>query len=179
MAKKTWQDLLEEAKRLAADGKGTLYDQMVLLAKVYEDPKFTEAMAGEGTTPALHLNKVVNHAFTNFGELYAMLKEFPRRQQWEAGDLPAMRDALRAALKSRATARAVSNGEAEETEDEPDRALPVGPDQKLSWKEKYLKLEAKYQLLEERCRQQQKEINHLREILSGRSRSRRREEALA
>lgn len=90
-----WQSLMVKADKVAKDGKGSLWERVKLLSQVFDDPQFKEAMETEGKKPGLVMNDKVADTFTNFAELYAMLKKFPTKEEWATGDLPRMRDQMR------------------------------------------------------------------------------------
>lgn len=92
MAKsKTWEVLLEQHDELVRDSNATLYDRVTLLVEVYQNRGFKSAMKKEDKNPVDFLNKKLSDTAVNFTELWEILKEFPRRKQWEEGDLSDMR----------------------------------------------------------------------------------------
>ena len=158
MAKKKWQTLLARADRAAREGKGSLFDRVSLLAQVLEDPQFKADMLREQRKPMVVLNAKVEDTFTNFAELYAMLKAFPDRARWEGGDLPAMRDALREQLRARANAERQAQRQA-------GGAAPPGAEGGPAQTTRTTVTLAQFRKLEEENRMLRQEVEHLREEL--------------
>jgi hypothetical protein len=88
---KTWQRLLAKAEKLIRGGNSSLYQRVVLLAQVFDDPEFGRDAAAEGTNPLGMLNDKTSDTCANFTELYQMLKMFPSKDQWVNGNISEMR----------------------------------------------------------------------------------------
>lgn len=165
--KSLWQVNYDSAMKMAKDGKGDIYDRVVLLTEVYEDDEFTKEMARRGTSPGVFLNSAVDETFATFSELYAMLKTFPNRKQWIGGDLRSMRAALVENLDKKRKDK--EDKRRKDQEKDPDHGTS-NPVNRLSWKEKYLDMHRKYETLLARYRQLEKNYEALnRQIGSSRS----------
>ena len=150
---KTWEKNLERGRRLAGKGRTTLFERVAVLSKVFDDADFKQDMLKDGKNPGEVLSEVCEDTCCNFTELYQMLKMFPQKEQWASGNLMEMKIALIDSVRSR-------NGKNKE-----ESKVNGRRDRSLSWKRKFLSLEVKYKILEERCRQQEKEIQHLRQVI--------------
>lgn len=156
--RKKWESLYEEALQMAREGRGSLYDRVRVLVRVFEDTQFKADMMQRGTAPGVFLNEAVNETFTTFTELYALLKAFPEKSQWAGGNLRQMRESLEDQLRDKerqVRQEAQRNKEGDEA-------------QKLSWKERYLDLESRYRVLEGAYKQLEKDHRELQKALGAR-----------
>lgn len=133
---KKWETLLRKAMGLARENRADLYERVKVLAQVFDDPMFKRDMMRQGKQPGVFLNSVVEDTFTTFSELYAMIRMFPSKDQWKNGDLRELRASLRERINRTASVQAAPNGQ---------RTTDRHPS--LSWKKKYLDLDAKYKIL--------------------------------
>lgn len=91
MSKQKWKALLDQHDKLVKTSTATLYDRVTLLKKVYEDGEYLAAAAKRKETPTKLLDSKVSDTCANFMELLQILNMFPRRGQWEEGNLSEMR----------------------------------------------------------------------------------------
>lgn len=152
--KEVWKELLKQHDKLVASAQSTLYDRVTLLRKVYEDPHFLDDMRKESKSPVEVLDSRVKDTCANFTELLQVLKLFPNRKQWENGDLSDMR---RQMLETIHMGQKKGGKEGEEE---------LNGNRRLSWKQKYLELEAKYKELVASHKQLEKSYKELRLSLS-------------
>lgn len=155
---KTWEKNLERGRKLASKGKSALFERVVVLSEVFNDSIFKQDMMKNGKNPGEVLSEVCEDTCCNFPELNQMLKMFPKKEQWASGNLMEMKVALIDSIRSR-------NGSKVKEADDNGKESKHNGSRTLSWKRKYLALEVKYKVLEERCKQQAKEIQHLQEII--------------
>ncbi len=162
--KKKWQLLMEKADLVSKEGKGSLWERIKILSQVSEDQQFKDDTIAAGNKPGVILNEKVNDTFATFSELFVMFKEFPNREQWADGDLPRMRSELRKILTARQSpdGTAAANGEHQEVK------IKANGDRRLSWKQKYLELEARYNSLLVENRSLKDRVKSLERILKGR-----------
>jgi chromosome segregation ATPase len=86
-----WKTLLDQHDKLKKQASASLYDRVTLLTWVYEDPHFQTDMKKGKKSATAELDKRVSDTCANFTELLHMLRMFPKRNQWESGDLNEMR----------------------------------------------------------------------------------------
>jgi hypothetical protein len=161
-AEPEWVKLYEQAEKIQIKSKGDLFDQVSLLAVIYDDKRFRQDMLKRGESPGDFLNRLVDHTFTTFMEYYAMLKEYRERSQWVNGDLREMRRTLIGVLKAKETnglAGSRTSGISAVGKSVEDRS------RRLSWKDKYLELERRYNDLESRYQQLERDYNRLQRTL--------------
>ena len=89
-ATETWKALLEQADELVKEGIAGLYALVTLLVKVSEDQNYLDEMKKQGKTVDELLNKRLKHTGKNFPLWRQFLKAYPRRTQWEKGDIEEM-----------------------------------------------------------------------------------------
>lgn len=151
-ASQVWRALLKQHNKLVAVGQVTLYNRVTLLRRVYEDPCFLEDMGKEKTSPNEYLDSYVRDTCANFTELLQILKLFPKKKQWENGNLADMRRRMLDTIQTRQKELRGSQN-------------PNG-ERRLSWKQKYLKLEMKYKSLEASYRQLERDYKELRQSVN-------------
>lgn len=88
---KTYEKLLEQAKKMMWVGMGNLYDRTKLLMKVYDDPEFQADQEAGKQEANQTLSRVLQDCPTNFLEMMHLVRMFPRRTQWTTGSLSDMR----------------------------------------------------------------------------------------
>lgn len=121
-----WEVTLKKVDALIAASNATLYDRVVLLKEVWDNPDFLAFHKQDVDKAEEHLNgKLGDYGLTIF-DCLSLLKHFPQREKWEGGKLrELLATALDAEDKSRASAGApkaerkgpVARGEFEKLQD--------------------------------------------------------------
>lgn len=132
---KTWQNWLKQHDQLAKKSAGLVWERMQLLLKVEQDRGFKQWCEQENKSWVGVLNEKLSDTCATYGELCLVLRKYPDKQQWEEGSLWAKK------LEVLQPARRVQTGGEGNTE--------ITTTEKLSWKQKYLELRAKFDTLNE------------------------------
>lgn len=102
MAKEqVYKALLAQHDKLRKTASATLFDRVSILKRVYEDPHYLADVGKSGKTATAELDGRVSDSCANFIELLQMLKMFPKRADWENGDLASMRSKMLEAIRNR------------------------------------------------------------------------------
>lgn len=97
---KNYQKQLARHDKLARENRITLFDRVVLLMSVYEDPEFREDMRAAGKPFIQVLDEKVSDTCATILQLAEVRKRFPRKIQWAGGNLTQMlRDTFKALEK--------------------------------------------------------------------------------
>jgi hypothetical protein len=145
--KKTWEVLLSRAKKLAREGRASLFDRVQIAAKIWEDSEFQK----DNPAPTKVLDSLLNDSFSNFTQLYQMLQIFPNKLKWVRGDLVEMQlEMLQAIPKPRGKRKTKTRNTVTQSQ--------------------YQKLAAENKLLRQENKLLRQEISHLREALKGKTR---------
>jgi hypothetical protein len=153
-AKEGWQALLAKARTLKGRSGEVLWQRATMLRRVYEDEGWLAQVRSQGKNPVREMGAEVNDTPWSFSDLLVMLQKFPKKSDWAAGDLRRMHEETIARAKP-----AQIGGTSPAAE-------------RLSWKQKYLELKARYERLEQDNVSLRREVNDLKEILQGRRRGR-------
>ena len=106
MSKAKWEVVLSQVDKLISTSNENLYDRVSLLKSVWEDRAFLAHHNGDIDAAEEHLNaKLGDYGITIFDGL-AMLREFPKRDQWASGKIRELLATALAAEESRRGERA-------------------------------------------------------------------------
>jgi len=153
----SWKTLLQRHDKMVVKGNALIYDRIVILRQVNDDPQFKRDNLAEGISPADLLNAKVSDTCASFIELVHMVKLFPDREQWLKGNLADMQRLMIDTIRRTQVenkARAEGEGGANNA------------DRKLSWKQKYLEMESRYNVLEGRYQQLEKDYQQMHHSLN-------------
>ncbi len=116
--KQKWELVLRNVDELIKQANASLYDRVVMLKQVWDDPEFLAFHGSDVDAADEHLSsKLGDYAITFFNAI-ALLKHYPHREAWAAGNL---RQMLATALESEQRSR--------DTEPKTERKKPVAHDE--------------------------------------------------
>ena len=116
MAKTKWEITLKKIDALIAESNGTLYDRVVMLKEVWDDPGFLGFHDRDIDKAESHLNEKLGDYGVTIFDCLSLLKHFPDRSRWSAGKL---REMLAMALDAENRSRS------ESADPKPERQGPI------------------------------------------------------
>jgi hypothetical protein len=144
---KQWERWLEQETQLAKEGRKTLYHRVQLLVKVYKDDQFREDNSGKDIEA--FMSDRLSDACATFPELMQMIKLWPKEDQWVNGNMSVMHREMLATLSTK-------KKPGKQKDDETRR---------MSWKQRYLKLEAEHNELRAAHKQLERDYKDLRQMI--------------
>jgi hypothetical protein len=106
-AKYNWKDLMKKHDELKGEGQGRLYDRVVYLLLIKDDPHFMADCRKQKTTTAAVLDAAVDDTCAHAVDLFELMKRKKKRDAWVNGNLKAMLMEMWADIRKKA---GVKNG---------------------------------------------------------------------
>lgn len=145
-----WEIVLRNVDELIKQSNAGLYERVVLLQQVWDDPEFLAFHKSDVDEAEDHLNQKLGDYGITFFDAAAMLKHFPDRAEWASSSI---RDLLAKALDLESSAR--TRHEAPK----PERKKPIARDEHERIKSE---LETQVQILGKRSESLADECSRLR-----------------
>lgn len=154
---KNWQIDLNKEANLAKSGRENLYERVKILISIEKDAEFLRD--NKGSNLPQFFNERLADTCATFAEAKAIMKLWPKSEQWRNGNLAMMRLEMLVTLQQQQRTESKKKSEKNGVSD------AAKSEQKLSWKEKFLNLEMEYKQLKAAHEQLEKDYREMRQLL--------------